>query len=244
MKILNKSSRDKKQKRFKNLVLCLLAVIVTAGTVWGVFSISWGPEIVNTSNLSSEFLLPDIPAYAEVQQYERDSISYLMIRGYEMLLVNRTYHLPSDYGNGLTPETRAAYNAMAATATVAGHPIWIQSGYRSYWTQADLFVSNVGKYGSEEKANLICARAGQSEHQAGLALDLAGSEGILTSGSPTGQWVSAHCAEYGFILRYPEGKTWATGYVFEPWHFRYVGVELAQILTDSGLSVEEYAGLA
>lgn len=193
---------------------------------------------------SAEEILPIEPA---VQLTQRDGLTFLSIQNYEMLLVNKTYHLPSSYGDGIPSETQAVYDRMAEAARAAGYPIWIVSGYRSYETQADLFARNVKKYGSEQEANKVSARAGESEHQTGLALDLAGAENeILTfefADTPTGQWLNAHCAEYGFILRYPDGKTWATGYVFEPWHFRYVGVELAKILTDSGLSVEEYAGL-
>lgn len=188
-----------------------------------------------------------LPVESAAELYTRDGVTYLSIQGHEMLLVNKNYPLPSDYGDGLTPEVQAAFAEMKEAAYAAGYPIWIVSGYRSYATQVNIFANNVRKYGSEEEANKISARAGQSEHQSGLALDLAGQgEEVLTfefANTPAGQWLRAHCAEYGFILRYPEDKTWATGYVYEPWHFRYVGVELAQILTDSGLSVEEYAKL-
>ena len=222
------------------LALCACALMFTVSCA----PLPPKPENGAPAETSKEEILPMDPP---VQLAERNGITYLSIRGHEMLLVNKTYHLPSNYGSGITPETQSAFGDMAAAARAGGHPIWIVSGYRSYSEQANIFARNVRRYGSEEEANRISARAGQSEHQTGLALDLAGSENeILTfefANTPTGQWLAAHCAEYGFILRYPEGKTWATGYVFEPWHFRYVGVELAQILTDSGLSVEEYAGL-
>lgn len=247
MKIKKKKKRINKRV-FIRSSLCLLFVVVLVA-VLALFGRSWiAPAIQATSLSSNETVLPDVPEYQDIQLYERDGITYLMIRGHEMLLVNKTYHLPSTYGNGITSATRSAYDAMAAAASAAGHPIYIVSGYRSYQTQANLFAHNVNLYGSEEEANKISARPGQSEHQTGLGLDIWGYDSAADfSGSfgetPTGRWLAAHCAEYGFILRYPEGKIWATGYIYEPWHFRYVGVELAKILTDSGLTVEEYAGL-
>ena len=85
---------------------------------------------------------------------------------------------------------------------------------------------------------------GTSEHQLGLAIDILdvnNSELDLTqSWTETQRWLSAHCAEYGFILRYPDGTSDITGIIFEPWHYRYVGKELAQKITASGLTLEEY----
>lgn len=201
--------------------------------------------VIEEAFVDSVLVIPSEPP--EIQLYDRGGITYLRIHGHDMLLVNKAYHIPSSYGNGITSETRTAYNAMAAAAGAAGHSIWISSGYRSYQNQADIFAYNVTKYGSAEEANKISARPGESEHQTGLALDLDSLDGsgftAAFGTTPSGQWLAAHCAEYGFILRYPQGKIWATGYIYEPWHFRYVGVELAKILTESGLTVEEYAGL-
>ena len=178
--------------------------------------------------------------------YEDAGVTYLVIDEYEMVLVNKQYHLPEDYGDGITPAAQAAYDQMASDAAGAGHPIWIVSGFRSYSLQKSIFESNAAAVG-EENANTFSARPGESEHQTGLAFDILGSEtSTLTEDfgdTPTFAWLEENAANYGFIIRYLKDKTWATGYIYEPWHFRYVGVELAHIFVESGLSVEEYAGL-
>ena len=85
---------------------------------------------------------------------------------------------------------------------------------------------------------------GTSEHQLGLALDIVDTRSWTLSGSQANfkglQWLMAHCWEYGFVLRYPEGKTDVTGIIYEPWHYRYVGKEVAAELQESGLTLEEY----
>ena len=178
---------------------------------------------------------------------ERDGITYLTIQGHEMLLVNKSYHLPREYGDGITTEAQAALDSMIAAAAADGYTIWNGSGFRSYDTQEVLFNRYCERDG-EAAASRYSARPGTSEHQTGLAMDIAGGDGstFLSSSfenTPEFAWLNAHAADYGFILRYLKDKEWATGYIYEPWHYRYVGVELAHILKDSGVSVEEYAGL-
>ena len=182
-----------------------------------------------------------------VTMSERDGLTYLTIEGHEMLLVNKEYHLPREYGDGITPEAQAALDSMISAAAADGYTIWNGSGFRSYDTQEVLFNRYCERDG-EAAASRYSARPGTSEHQTGLAMDIAGGDGstFLSSSfenTPEFEWLNAHAADYGFILRYLKDKEWATGYIYEPWHYRYVGVELAHILKDSGVSVEEYAGL-
>ncbi len=92
------------------------------------------------------------------------------------------------------------------------------------------------------------ARPGYSEHQTGLAADVSRADGACElkacfSQTAEGQWLATRAWDYGFILRYPEGKEMATGYEYEPWHIRYVGVELARAVRDSGQTLEEFARL-
>ena len=91
-------------------------------------------------------------------------------------------------------------------------------------------------------ADTYSARPGHSEHQTGLAIDLNDVTDNFGN-SREGKWVAAHCHEYGFIIRYPKGKQKITGYMYEPWHVRYVGVKLATKIHDSGLTLEEYLGI-
>lgn len=118
------------------------------------------------------------------------------------------------------------------------------SGYRSHATQKALFDRYVKRDGYE-KARTYSALPGTSEHETGLAIDVSGSDGKCAAADCFGdtkesEWLQKHAAEYGFIVRYPEGKDDITGYQYEPWHMRYVGKELAKKLVDDGLTLEEY----
>ena len=134
--------------------------------------------------------------------------------------------------------------AMTMAAAAAGSPIAIQSAYRSYEMQETVFQGYVKKLGLKQ-ARLISARPGHSEHQLGLAIDFKSAGG----GSPfegdwgltaAGTWMRQHAWEYGFALSYPKGKKSLTCYVYESWHFRYLGRDLAKAIHDSGLTTREY----
>ena len=159
-----------------------------------------------------------------------------------VLVVNKTYSLPASYGpGGLTPECDAAYDRMKAAAASEGLSLYISSGFRSYDTQDVIYnryVANDGK----ANADRYSARPGHSEHQTGLAIDLNGVSDSFGN-TAEGKWVAAHAHEYGFILRYPKGKEAQTGYMYEPWHIRYVGVKAATAIFESGLCLEEYYGI-
>lgn len=124
-----------------------------------------------------------------------------------------------------------------------GLSLWIASGFRSYATQSQLFQQYVDAHGVAE-AETFSARAGHSEHQSGLAMDV---NSISDSFAYTneGIWLHNNAWRHGFILRYPRNKQGVTGYIYEPWHFRYVGYDLARKLYNNGswLTVEEYFGI-
>ncbi len=145
----------------------------------------------------------------------------------------------------LRQEAATALEQMAAAASSQGITLRLMSGYRSYWTQYNLYWNYVAS-SSQSKADTFSARPGHSEHQTGLTLDI--GDGNATqcdikscfANTTGGQWVTAHAHEYGYIIRYPAGKEAITGYKAEPWHIRYVGKTLALALKDSGLTMEEY----
>lgn len=119
------------------------------------------------------------------------------------------------------------------------------SGYRSYQTQRDLFASFTQRYGSEEEANQISARPGESEHQTGLAMDVTSQSVHFSLDQQFGDteeyiWLEKNAHDYGFIIRYPKGKEHITEYTYEPWHLRYVGEELAAKLYEQKITYEEY----
>ncbi|TAA72816.1 Ig-like domain-containing protein [Planococcus salinarum] len=166
-----------------------------------------------------------------------------------ILVVNKKYGLPQDYAPGINPTAQSALNRMIADAAAAGHELSVISTYRSYSYQAGLYNRYVSSHG-EAQAKRFAAQPGHSEHQTGLAFDLGGTESQddWLSGSfgdtPAGKWLAANAHKYGFIVRYPEGKEAITGYMYEPWHFRYLGVETATEVYNSGLTLEEYLGIS
>ena len=145
----------------------------------------------------------------------------------------------------MRPEAARALEALFAGAAEDGITLYATSGFRSYSTQKAIFDRKAAERG-EQTANRSVAKPGYSEHQTGLAMDIEGETTLgtgLTAAfgeSPEGIWVAEHCHEYGFIIRYPKDKTSITGYIYEPWHIRYVGVEAATQIAELGVTFEEY----
>lgn len=171
------------------------------------------------------------------------------------VLVNKYHALPSDYvpevellgsryGYGyLRPEAAAAFRAMADAARADGISLRSVSAYRSYGQQESVYNRYL-TWDDQATVDTYSARPGFSEHQTALALDInTASLSAHFENTPAYAWLTEHCAEYGFILRYPQGKESVTGYSFEPWHYRYVGTEIAQACMTRGLTYEEYLAL-
>lgn len=156
-----------------------------------------------------------------------------------VIIVNREFSLPEDYGSGLDSDT---YNAYLAMKKDSGYNMSIVSGFRSYEKQKKTFEywANIDGW---EKADTYSAQPGHSEHQTGLAIDIT-SLSQSFGDTAQGKWIAEHCWEYGFVLRYPEGSEDITGYIYEPWHVRYLGKSTAKLVHDSGLTLEEFLGVA
>ena len=153
-----------------------------------------------------------------------------------------------------TPQLRAEPAAQvvamfAAFNAESGLVMQSQSAYRSYSAQVSTYNGWVSKLG-QAGADLTSARPGHSEHQTGLAIDVSALPANCSldqcfADTAQGQWLAQHAWEYGFVLRYPNGYTNITGYEFEPWHYRYVGLDLAKEFHDTGATtLEEFFGLA
>ena len=178
-------------------------------------------------------------------------------------LINKDYRLPSNFTppNLVEPNVLMAPNAtnrrlrsvaaealqkMFSQASEEGISLYARSGYRGYNTQKNLYNNYVRNYGYE-RASRFSAQPGHSEHQTGLAMDVT-SKNVnykLTQSFGTtleGQWVAANAHRFGYIIRYPQNTESVTGYMYEPWHLRYLGVELATAVHASGLTYEEYLG--
>lgn len=188
-------------------------------------------EIQTTVKKEPAVTEPPQPAIVEPE------ITYIS----EIMIVNKTYPLPSTYNPGVDPTAQAALNEMFAAAAQDGISLWVASGFRSYNTQKWLYNSYVRQDG-QALADTYSARPGHSEHQTGLAFDLNLVDDSFAY-TPAGQWLAANSWKYGYIIRYPEGKEAQTGYKYEPWHVRYIGKDLAQAVFESGLSLEEYLGI-
>lgn len=158
-----------------------------------------------------------------------------------ILIANKTYPLPSTYNPGVNPAANAALQEMFAAAKAEGLNLFVKSGFRSYSTQKSLYNNYVKRDGAAA-ADRYSARPGHSEHQTGLAFDINKANSSF-AGSPEANWLAQNCYKYGFIIRYPQGKESITGYIYEPWHVRYLGVETATAVYNSGLCLEEYLGI-
>lgn len=180
---------------------------------------------------------PAVTAVITVQVVGVDDCTY--IDG--ILIANKSYPLPPSYAPGMDQEAFAHLCTMFSDAKAAGLTLWVKSSYRSYYDQRYIYNGYVARDG-QAAADRYSARAGHSEHQSGLAFDL--NELTFAFGeSPEGIWLAENCHKYGFILRYPKDKEDITGYVYEPWHVRYIGVEKAAAIHESGLCLEEFLGI-
>ena len=169
-----------------------------------------------------------------------------------LVLCNKYNALPSDYepedltevgSSGIYMRKEAAENmyAMVLAAEAAGLHVNLVSGYRSYDYQVELYARHVRERG-ETEADRVSARPGHSEHQTGLAMDLSNDWTLEKYFEDTElfEWLSQNDYKYGFILRYPKDKEYITGYDYEPWHYRYVGVEVATVIHNEDITYEEY----
>lgn len=185
------------------------------------------------------------------------------INSWELILVNAKNNI-GDYapetekleGQELDKRIIQAMKDFVAAARAEGLNVYLSSGYRDYNTQSYLYNRKIGQGYSPEDAARIVAPPGTSEHQTGLACDITDRYYELKDSSlentATYQWMSQHCHEYGFIVRYPKDKSGlttadaadsVTGIIYEPWHFRYVGVEAATYIMENGLCLEEFIEL-
>ena len=158
-----------------------------------------------------------------------------------ILIVNKSYPLSADYDPGLQPITKDAFQKLSDAAAQEGLDLYIGSDYRDYAYQVKIYNNYCEIYGSEQ-ADSFSARPGYSEHQTGLTIDCNTIDDAFGD-TPEAAWLAQHCADYGFIIRFPKGKENITGYQYEPWHIRYVGVDIAKEIQKYDLTLEEYLGV-
>ena len=212
------------------------------------------PEDKNAPSKGSDKSIRGIPDAIDVRT-EDDGDLLVVVNKYHAVSKN---YKPKDlvtidnkYGTWNNMELKSeAYDAflkLYKDAKAQGFNLKLCSAMRSYSTQKSLYENAVSTRG-REMANIRSAYPGRSEHHTGLAIDVtsASMDWGLTqdfADYPDGQWINEHCQDYGFIIRYPKGKTDITGYDYEPWHLRYVGVDAATYIMENGLTLEEYVGV-
>lgn len=255
------SLKIKNPKRFLiSLIVTLLLLIfvivgffTVMGKIIGLFTKKEEPQATPEPTATAQAATPT-PSAAAAPTVDPSSLGNIQI------LVNKTHELPSDYepsdlvtvplrGSRETQLRQQASDALVKLFEAAdndGVALYCASGYRAYSMQEDLFAENVAAYG-EEQANLVSAKPGQSEHQTGLCMDLTCNDMDMLleesfADTPEGQWIADNAQNYGFIIRFPEGKTDITGYSYEPWHIRYVGVDAAKEIHRKNETFEEYLG--
>lgn len=248
------------------LALVLVAVVVISVFNW-IFTDSSSEKGNNSPTTSSTDKPVDAPT--KVPEDNKPDIfqsgNYTLDRNFtNLLLVNEKNPLPADYDyesglvsldgkyrNGqldkISAQIEPYVKAMCEAAWAENVSLKVWSPYRSYATQKTLFDNRVNGYinqglsaaEAEKKALTINARPGTSEHHTGLAIDFNCANNSF-EGMPAFAWLQQHAHEYGFIMRYPEDKTEITGVIYEPWHWRFVGINEAKKIKDSGLCLEEY----
>ncbi len=222
----------------------------------GVYKLKYVATDKNDLTTKEDFTLYVLQKLDSVSQKSSSPEFFTTSKGFEgvvindityidgILVANKTYALPESYNPGkLNTIAYAKAQEMLDDSKKEGLNIWIQSGFRSYELQTRLY-NGYGQRDGYDKADTYSARPGHSEHQSGLAFDVNEIDYTFDD-TPEAKWLSENCSKYGYILRYPKGKTDETGYVYESWHFRYVGEELATKLYNNGewTTVEDYFGI-
>lgn len=254
-------------KKILIIALASIAAVLIIGTI----AVKSGKDADSSSTTAASQTENVVDAMAEIkiEDYEyayagfEPAYANVDITDWKMLLVNRDYILPDDYEAELAPcitddpdslklDYRVAphYNEMYLAALEDGIELTPVSGYRSVERQQRNFENKIQKYIDEgysrveatQMAATIILPPGTSEHNAGLAMDICSLYQDFEN-SEEFKWLSENAADYGFILRYPEDKQDITKIIYEPWHWRYVGVEAAKEMKASGQCFEEYLGV-
>lgn len=198
-----------------------------------------------------------VNVHADKDWYDNKTVKETDLSKGNLILVNKFNYLKNDFepneitdvdinysyaNNRTSKETNDAYIEMAKAAKKDNIILLVNSSYRTYERQEQIYKEFYYSKGISY-ADAYAARAGYSEHQTGLAIDIFTSGRSTTSDfeeSDAFKWLSVNAHKYGFILRYPKGKEYLTGYNYESWHYRYLGIDTATKVYNSGLTYDEY----
>lgn len=254
------ASRHYTRPRRRSPIPALLLFLGAAVIVFLIF------RLTSTASEQDVPPAPSDPAAMEVSPAPdaADPLPALEEAPWYLTLANADHPLPADWAietatltNGLEIDARIydALTRMLNDCKAAGLSPIVCSAYRTVSRQQELFDAKLEYYLAEgldddaayASASAVVAIPGTSEHNLGLAVDICALDYQLLDDAQAEtaeqKWLMEHCTEYGFILRYPQGKEDLTGIIWEPWHYRYVGVEAAKAISESDLCLEEYLAL-
>ena len=185
----------------------------------------------------------DYAFYTNTKKTDLSKGNLILVNKYNYLdedYVPNLVDIDSEYGDwgSLTPDAYEAFKVMVAGAKEDGIKLFSCSPYRSYELQSSLY-HRYGARDGYDKADTYSARPGSSEHQTGLAIDINAADDWFND-TKEAKWLANNAYKYGFILRYPKGKEYLTGYQYESWHYRYVGKEVAKYIFEHDITFEEY----
>lgn len=258
---------QKRKRRFIAIVTVIIVAIFGVGTLFYTSRLAKkDSEVVAISEASTPAASADVnataqPSFDKTKYSITDPVSIWFIvnkknaldaayQPAELIVPNVPLQAgKSEQEMSLRKDATQQLESMFVAAKEQGLQLKLASGYRSYDLQGYYYNSLVRSLGTEE-ANKVSAKPGTSEHQTGLAADIASYSNDIChletcfATMPEGQWLAANAHTFGYIIRYPESKTDITGYNYEPWHVRYVGKELASELQKNNLTLEEFFGVA
>lgn len=252
---MQRSRKRPPQRRYSLVLLTLCVLVVVGVAAFLLHRNSSGPDpadsVISAESIAATPSPTATPSPSPSPSPEPEE-------SWNLILVNQTHAIPENWDQELVtlangtqvdsriyPDLQQMFDDMRAQGV---YPV-VASGYRTAEKQQSLMDEKIQEfeaqgYSAEDaatEAKLWVNPVGYSEHQTGLAVDI-NADGINSSGEDVYNWLAEHAWEYGFILRYPDGKTDITGTDYEPWHYRYVGKDAAAEIQTSGQCLEEYLG--
>lgn len=198
----------------------------------------------SSSKSNGDYINYTVSGAAEADQWylQIASVAHPLPEGF----VQPSTTVIDDIGREIDSRIVGAYRDLVNAAKADGLNIYPISGFRPHSTQISLFNARVeqarndGYADPEAEAARHVAKPGTSEHELGLAVDFNSVDESYFRNTAEAKWLAAHCAEYGFVIRYPEDKESVTGIIYEPWHLRFVGVKHAKRMNELNMCLEEY----
>lgn len=255
---MNNSRKKIKLKTDIIIIALLILIILLCLILLGIYL------IVQSFNKSNQGAYKNTDTQVVYQLEEKTFAPPSDTNSWQLILANNKNNIGANYkpqelvtiNENVQLDKRIVddYKNMTQDALYNGTPFWATSGYRDYNYQATLFEKEVEKVLKEkpkytkkqaiQKASLVVAIPGTSEHQTGLAIDVVSNEHLSldkdSENSKAIKWLMKNCHNYGFILRYPKNKEHITNKTYEPWHYRYVGIEAATEIMRKNITLEEY----